>query len=268
MKTWCWRGDRFAPEEAIPVTDRGFRYGMAVFESVRIWRGMPLFLSEHLKRIRSACADRDFTIAGGALEAVQAVLAGAGVDGLARIYVTAGDGTLTSRFDECRIFLMIEERPDPVAAVCAVLATSEGHRPLFGGIKTANYWANADALRRAAAEGKDEALLFNHQAELISAAAANVFVIHRKEIRTPALACGARDGVVREWLIQHAAVKEGALFVEDLRSADEVLITSSWLGVRSVSQIGGRELPSRAFYCRLSVVYQEAIAELVSARAV
>ncbi|HEY2343257.1 MAG TPA: aminotransferase class IV [Chthoniobacteraceae bacterium] len=259
MKSWHWNGSAFEAHDSVPVEDRGFRYGMALFESLRVWRQRPLFLEQHLQRLRHACAERHFPIDENAFTQIDPLLRDAGMDGFARIYVTAGDGPATELPRASRIFVLLEDRECPRLDPCNATISPEPHRPLFGGLKTANYWGNIEALHRAMREGKDDALLFNDQAELISACMANVFVVHRTKLRTPALPCGARDGVVRAWVLQQVRVKEGSLFIEDLQTADEIFITNSWLGLRSVGRIASRELPSRAVCERLSIAYERAI---------
>jgi 4-amino-4-deoxychorismate lyase len=100
---------------------------------------------------------------------------------------------------------------------------------------------------------------------LISACMANVFVVHRTTVRTPALPCGARDGVIREWVSRETRVKQGSLFVQDLQTADEVFLTNSWLGLRSVGRIGDHDLPSRAVCERLAIAYDQATSKVQAA---
>ena len=53
---WQWNDDRFLSVAGVPFTDRGFRYGMSVFESIVIHNGRPVFLREHLNRLALSCA--------------------------------------------------------------------------------------------------------------------------------------------------------------------------------------------------------------------
>ena len=62
MKSWHWTGNQYEPCDSVPITDRGFRYGMSVFESVRVSRGEPEFFEQHIARLLSACAEREFPI--------------------------------------------------------------------------------------------------------------------------------------------------------------------------------------------------------------
>ncbi len=241
------------------MTDRGFRYGMALFESIRLRRARPLFLDEHLERLRAACADRAFPLSEAALAAIAPLLARQ-PDGTARVYVTAGDGAhFSAQVSEPRVLVLCEPRPDPVAKLCSLALIGEMFHPPFGGLKTANYWANVDALQRALAGDHDEALLFNENSELVSACTANVFVVRGVQISTPAVACGARAGVTRGWVMGQVRVRECSLFLEDLRQADEIFLTNSWYGIRPATSLEGRALPSRAVSDRLVPAYEAAI---------
>src|SRR4051794_738948 len=169
MNAWRWNGSTYEVCDSLPVTDRGFRYGMALFESIRVHRARPLFLNEHLDRLRAACADRAFPLPEPALAALAPLLSRQ-ADGTARVYVTAGDAAhFADRVSEPRILVLCEARPDPVAEMCSLALVGDLYHPPFGGLKTANYWANIDALQRALASDRDEALLFNENSELVSA---------------------------------------------------------------------------------------------------
>jgi branched-subunit amino acid aminotransferase/4-amino-4-deoxychorismate lyase len=88
MTSWLWIGDRFEPCDSVPLTDRGFRYGMSVFESLRVNRGEPEFFEPHLARLLSACADRSFSVPEAALRVAAEVLQNHAASGFARLYVT------------------------------------------------------------------------------------------------------------------------------------------------------------------------------------
>ncbi len=259
MQVWIWTPTNFETCDSVPVSDRGFRYGMAVFESIRVFKGVPLFWEEHLRRLRQACDDREFPVESRLFPAAAEKLRENGKDGFVRIYVTAGDGTVVDPAEEPRIFLILEDRPRPTVTGYKVAMPEEPHQPIFGGLKTANYWPNIDTLQRALRHGEQEALLFNEHAELVSACMANVFVVTDGVIRTPALPCGARDGVIREWVTRQANVKECSLFLDDVRNADEVFLTNSWIGVMPVTQVENRTLPSTEQSTQLQAALEEAI---------
>jgi branched-subunit amino acid aminotransferase/4-amino-4-deoxychorismate lyase len=246
MDGWCWRDGAFAACSAVPLTDRGFRYGMSIFESFPVDAGRAAHLPPHLARLRRACATHGFHCDERALTDVDSHLQKSGVTGWARLYVTAGDGAPTAACTDGRIFLFVEPRRRMAIDAFQIVLADEICHPLFGGTKTANYWANLEQLRRAQERGAQEALLFNDRAELVSACCANVFVVHHGSIRTPALECGARDGVLREIVMRQVPVEETSLFMNDVLSADEIFVTNSWLGVMPGLSVDRRPLPSRS----------------------
>ncbi|EDY21330.1 Branched-chain amino acid aminotransferase/4-amino-4-deoxychorismate lyase-like protein [Chthoniobacter flavus Ellin428] len=228
MKSWIWTGAAYKTCKTVPLTDRGFRYGMSVFESLRVNAGGPEFFDKHLARIIQACAERDIPVDESGLAAAQAVLSDPKTwrallrqrpdsgplappmsparkpkppedltAGFARIYVTAGDGGPATLAEHPRIFVFIEPRtpPGPDDA-WEVGLHDESYQPLFGGLKTANYWFNSDALAQARLRKFDETILFNDRAEVVSACCANIFVVRDDRLCTPPRSSGCRAGVI------------------------------------------------------------------------
>jgi branched-subunit amino acid aminotransferase/4-amino-4-deoxychorismate lyase len=241
---WLWTAPAYSPCESVPLADRGFRFGMSLFESLRVTRGEPEFFEQHAARLVQACAEREFAVDPRAIEAARSLFGNA--SGFARIYVTAGDGAPHAAADAPRVFVLIEQRtpPDPEDAWELTLH-DDPHRLPFGGLKTANYWFHSDALAHARRRGFDETLFFNDFGELVSAAMANVFLVKDDRIATPARSCGCRAGVVREWVLGRRKVEERRLKREDVLGADEIFLTNSWIGVMAVATIEGRPLGPR-----------------------
>jgi branched-subunit amino acid aminotransferase/4-amino-4-deoxychorismate lyase len=258
MHAWSWNGEKFEECGGLPIADRGFRYGMALFESLRVHRGHPLFLEEHLRILRDSCRLREFPVPEQALQASRELFARGG-DGFARIYVTGGDGGVLAPVTECRTLVLLEERLWKEREDCRVNLSPETHWPAFGGLKTANYWMHVDALQRAGQHGFDETLLFNEHAELVSASMATVFVVRDGVIRTPATVCGARAGVLRGWIGKREPVRECSLFLRDVMAAEEMFIANSWIGILPVSEVQSRILPERAVGARLAEAYQREV---------
>jgi branched-subunit amino acid aminotransferase/4-amino-4-deoxychorismate lyase len=251
-KSWRWNGKKFVEARSVPLSDRGFRYGMSLFESMRVVNGQPEFFEKHLARMISACAELDFNVSETAVRQAESLLASAGMDGFARIYVTAGDGGPVDAASGPRVYVFIEERAEPTEDSFEITISDEPYRPTFGGLKTANYWFNAAALTRARSSGFDEALLFNDFAELVSACCANVFVVRDDRIATPPRSSGARQGVIREWVIARRKVEERRLRREDVVNADEIFLTNSWLGIMPVATVEGRPLGHRVIGPKLA----------------
>src|SRR4051812_48230326 len=118
MKAWRWNGAAYEPCDSLPLTDRGFRYGMSVFESLRVTADAAEFFDRHLSRLVQACAEREIPVEESALAAAEALLCDAagellrekGESGFARLYVTAGDGSPATAAEQPRLFVFLEAR--------------------------------------------------------------------------------------------------------------------------------------------------------------
>jgi len=253
-RAWLWNGAAFEPATGLPPTDRGFRYGMSVFESFPVRHGIGAFLDQHLSRLRDACAATGFSIPRTSLDACASLLRGCS-DGFARIYVTGGDGAVTEDFRNCRVLILIEPRapvPSRVYHRGYDLAMHPGaHVHLFPGLKTGNYWANLRSFREGVAAQRNETLLFTTAGHLISACMANVFLVTGGQVKTADLSTGARAGVVREWVMGRVETEECLLTRAEVEAADEIFLTSSWLGIMPAAAIEGRPLRERTVASRL-----------------
>jgi branched-subunit amino acid aminotransferase/4-amino-4-deoxychorismate lyase len=256
---WLWTENGFTAAGSVPLTDRGFRYGMSVFESFPLRKGVPFFLRQHLDRLEKSAAQVGFKTALPSRDKVEKLLREVPFGGFARIYVTAGDGDVYRAAERCRIFVFVEPREPSALVACKLARHPQPHAPAFAGLKTANYWPNIAALQTAKSAGFDEALLFNADRKLISACMANVFVVRDGKINTPALDCGARRGVVREWVAQRRSVQECTLADDDLLHAEEIFLTNSWLGILPAASLDARSLPSRAVAAALRDEYETSI---------
>jgi branched-subunit amino acid aminotransferase/4-amino-4-deoxychorismate lyase len=255
---WSLEDGAFHEGSSVPVTDRGFRYGMSLFETVAVFEGRLLFWDEHVARLQRACAAADF-----AMPEIPAFQGLSGRTGVLRIYVTAGDGGPLAPASEPRVYALFEHADFPTAETISLgLRLTVSRAPVasvLGGWKTGNYWPHVQALNEAKRQGFDEAVICNVQGSVMSASMANLFVMQGDRLVTPPLALGARDGVVRAWVAAHIPVEESLLVVEDLETAAECFVTNSRLGVVPVSEIDGRKLPSRAAGEWLAVSYREEI---------
>ena len=145
----------------------------------------------------------------------------------------------------------------------AVGFCEEPFRPLFDGMKTGNYWRQIESLREAGRQDHNENLLFNERGELISACMANVFVVEGEKIKTPAIECGARDGVVRSWVLDRRQVEQCVIQKRDLDNSDGFFLTNSWLGIMPASSLADRRMPRNLPVSALRAEYAAELNKLV-----
>jgi len=258
--SWVWNGKSFKSTRSLPLSDRACRYGMALFESFPVHNGKPVFIAAHLRRLKTACDRCGFHLDLNAFGHIPDLLAEIQFDAFVRVYVTGGDGSPVGAATHCRIFIWAEPRKNMQEAVVQngyrLAIHPVPHLPVFAGLKTANYWANMHARQLAIERQNHEALLFNQRGELISACMANVFVVARGRVRTPALDCGARDGVLRSWVMERCDVEECFLVQADVKQADEIFLTSSGIGIIPAAMLEGRPFPSRSASTPLRQEYE------------
>jgi len=237
MRTWKKTGTEWVPCENLPLGDRGFRYGMSVFETIAVREGKPLILEEHLGRLERAVGD-----CGGELAALPTFDFSQLGNGLLRFYLTAGEGGLEAPFAGNAYVLFDEAEVGWNLSALRVVSSAAPYLPRPGGWKTGNYWQNLDALAVARRQGCDEALVFNPAGMLVGAAMANVFLRIDGRWMTPALETGARDGAVRAWVLGQMEVSEEILDAEALQRCSAAFLTNSRIGIRPIAELDGRPL--------------------------
>jgi branched-subunit amino acid aminotransferase/4-amino-4-deoxychorismate lyase len=237
MLTWKQTGGVWEPAESLPLADRGFRYGMSVFETITVVAGRPLFLDEHMDRLQRAVAS-----CGAELRPLPEFDFSSLWTGLLRFYVTAGPGSPGDAFlgNAYALFDLAEVGWN--LPPLRVMSCAAPYLPRPGGWKSGNYWQNIDALGWARRTDCDEALVFNPAGMLVGAALANVFLQLDGTWVTPALETGARDGAVRSWVMGRLGAGEGILDSRDLARCSAAFLTNSRVGVRSVRELDGRPL--------------------------
>ncbi|HEY8900239.1 MAG TPA: aminotransferase class IV [Chthoniobacterales bacterium] len=227
--TFLLAGGRFEPADGIPLTDRGFRYGMSVFETVGIRAGRPLLLDAHLATLAASFHAAGFRVPADWSEAARdALLRPAVSEGVARIYGTAGDRD----GDESRVALLFEAMPIPTE-LSRARAVTVAFTPATPFGKTGNYWPHF--LARPASG--DEAILCAPNGTLLGGAMANLFLVRDGNLLTPRHP--VRRGVVRAWTVGI----EADLTRADLATAEAAFLTNSRLGLCALTVIDGRELP-------------------------
>lgn len=233
-----------ARDARVAVTDRGFRFGDGLFETVRVESGAPVFWQRHMARLRGGMMalgiEADISVLQPA--AVDLLAASRLSDGLLRIAVSRGGGSrgYLPTHEEPPT-LVIEALPPRPAPEQLTLWLSDWKRPpadvLPAQWKLAQGLNSTLARREAEAQGCGEALMLDIRGMLCEASAANLFFFREGRWHTPALGHGALAGVVRAVLRASAEVVEGEYPLEELRSASEVALTNAAWGVVPVASL-------------------------------
>ncbi len=227
-RAWLQSNGSWQPDATLPLTDRGARYGMSVFETIGIRAGQPLLLADHLALLATSSAD----LLGTTLPEIQLPGLAPDATGILRLYLTAGDGAPTAPVGQPRLFALFEPHdPAGIPDEQTARVHPEPVTPFAHGRKTANYWLNCAAQTSARKAGCDHALLADHEGNLLSAAFGNIFFVLGGELCTPSLALAVRAGVIRSRIMQSQTVREVKFPAARLPEATELFLTNSRLGV-------------------------------------
>lgn len=235
------------PSEAVvPVTDRGFLYGDAVFETIHAYGVHPFQLGAHLARLAQGLAALHFdpqVIPRGLKTWVQAaVRAAAFPEANVRLTVTRGTGLRGPAIrGPCRprtVIMVTRHKRRPEAhytkGVTAILAGFRRQESsVVAKLKTTAYIEQVLARREADAAGVDEALLLNNAGLLCEGSASNIALVRGGVLRVPEpTLCGALPGTTQALLIRLARglkipVSFTCLGLHDLRESEEAFLSGA-----------------------------------------
>jgi len=218
------------------MKDDGLYRGDGAFEVIRLYRGRPFALGDHLDRLQRSSAAIELEFDRVALEReIEALLDTAGgPDGQLRLIVTRGGRRIAA----------VEPIPDH-AETLAVATVTYSPSVILNGVKSLSYAANMEATRLAKAQGAGEAVLVQPDGTVLEPPTSAIFwVSPQGTLRTPALDVGVLESITRDRLVKALHVEEGAWPVADLRAAHEAFLASTTREIQAVSAIDGAALPA------------------------
>ena len=245
-----WLDGRLVTPQAAGIDPRcrGLLFGMGIYETLAVRRGVPVALHPHLDRLAAGAAVLHLDVPPQAVltDAITAVCRACGLaEARVRITLAAGpEGSSPAAF--CMITAVPLVPPKPSAAVITVPWRRNERSPLAG-IKFTACPDNLLAQRAALAAGADEAVFFNTRDELCEGAFSNVFLVRSGTVITPPLSSGCLPGTTREIVLDHCRrepipCEEGT--VTEVLPADEIFLTTSIRGIQPVHQFDGTSLPA------------------------
>ena len=236
------------------ASNRAFRYGDAIFETIRVMGGEILHFEKHLKRLHRSMEllgmlpHDDLTfhnlyLSFRHLDQVNNLKG----NGRVRLEVFRNDGGLyTPQTNEVSYLIeatpLISHQYSMNDTGIRIDIYTEIQKPLskLSNLKSSNalYYVMAGLHNRKTGGG--DCLVLNTHGRIAEAISSNVFLQSGNKILTPSLDEGCVSGVMRETVIEHLLAKgmkvsETAIEVEHLLSANEIFLTDVIHGIRWVS---------------------------------
>ena len=260
-------GGQYVPlsEARVPVLDRGFLFGDSVYEVLPAYRGRPFALREHLARLARNL--RELSIANPHTDAQWGEIiarllrdngpeAGGSADLLVYLQVTRGAPAV-------RAHAFPSDTPPTVVGLCNALPIP-GEAALRDGvgaitrpdirwgrcdIKSTALLPNVLVVQAAREHGCNEVIL-HRDGRVTEGGSSNVFAVLGTSVITPSKTPEILPGITRDLLIEllranKVPLQERRLTLTELRSAEEIWLTSSTREVLPVTRLDGEPVGSR-----------------------
>lgn len=260
----AWLAGEFVPEtEAkISIFDRGVVIGDGVFETVFAEKGIPEFFNFHFERLHSACQKLKIglDLNEQQLRDVIGKLCHKNnlVKAAVRITLTRGLGKPGLDIDPFAPGnLIITARPTPpgtreldTSGLRLDISKYTTHQAngLDHSIKSTNYLVNIMAKHEAVEAGYDDAIFLSDKGSIAETTTASIFFVREGVIYTPSLDSGILPGITRRVFLENIRkqglqLEERIIMPNEISEMEEVFITSSLRGAKSVVQIQDFEYP-------------------------
>jgi len=263
-------------EPSVPFSNRAFRYGDALFESIRVCNNKIMFLKDHLTRLKLGMTvlrmnlPAEFTSENLA-ELISSLLKKNEDLPNARIRLTVfrnGGGYYAPESNDISFLIESTSMAAPYelnqkGIWVDIYADIKKSINKLSNIKSANALLYVMAGVAKQSMKLDECLLINENGTICEAISSNVFVVKNGTLFTSPLSEGCVAGVMRKQVMHMATENriltfESPLTMYTLLNGDEVFLTNSIQGLQWVGQYKDR------FYTnKLSQFFHEKLMELV-----
>jgi D-alanine transaminase len=255
---------RFLPqaEARVAVTDRGFLFADGAYEVIPAYGGRPFAPGGHLARLARSL--RELRIANPHDDAGwRAIVAGllrenAAAGGDQQVYLQVTRGAPATRGHA-----FPDGTAPTVVGLCSPLPTP-GEAALRDGVAAITRpdirWGRCDiksiallpavlALQAAREQGCNEAIL-HREGRVTEGASSNVFAVMGTTVVTPSKGAEILPGITRDILVEclraaRVPLQERRLTLTELRSAEEIWLTSSTREVLPVTRLDGEPVGGR-----------------------
>lgn len=243
-------------KNTLDATDRGIHYGDGLFETIEVIQQKPIFLKQHLARLKTGCQILKIPYPDAALLLDEFKQVSTGCEqGVIKLMLTRGSGGRGYRQPELitptRIIALYPfpdypEHNKTQGIQARFCSTRLGLNPLLAGLKHNNRLEQV----LARAEWQDEfqeGLMLNLDGYVIEGTMSNLFVIKEQIVYTPEIKVSGIKGVMRQIIINIAEhnnipLQEALLSKDFVLQADELFVSNSVIGIWPI-----RSLENKAY---------------------
>lgn len=247
MEFVCFNGN-FLPanEPLFTAQNRSFRYGDGLFETMKVYQSKILLEQFHYDRLllglKMLQIENSLTLS----ELSQLILElckrnNCSVSGRIRLAAYRSEENKSEFLIEAFPLSKEINRWNEIGLTIDLYPHARKNPDAFSNLKTANFLPYVLAEIYAKERDLDDAIVLNAFNFIADSSKANIFLIKKKEIITPALNQGCVAGVMRRFLLDELKkngyrIRQDEISEEDLLNAEEVFLTNSIYDMRWVQK--------------------------------
>lgn len=240
-------------EKVFTINNRAFKYGDALFETIRVINGEPCFLEDHFVRLKKGM--QVLKMNSGSIsfndlkDQIVRLIQKNHIKKGGRIRLTvfrSSEGFYTPEGDEGKSYV-IEAFPlegniytlNEKGITVDVYNELKRRRNVLSQIKTTNNIPHVLTGIYKRENNLDDCIVLNDQDRVVEAISSNIFLYKNNNLYTPSLDEGCMDGVMRRQVLRIAKemninVFEGMVNGSMLLQADELFLTNAIKGIEWV----------------------------------
>tara|TARA_B100000809_G_scaffold229899_1_gene243857 strand:+ start:1442 stop:2275 length:834 start_codon:yes stop_codon:yes gene_type:complete len=240
-------------EEKVKLSseNRGFKYGDAIFETIKVSNRKVIFWEDHYFRLMASMRmlrmkiPMQFTLEFLEQEIIKTVAVQDQFSSFrVRLNVYRKDGGLyTPKTNEIDYLIDVKANTYQTKEIYSVDVFKDfySYSGLLSTIKTNNRMVNTLASIYAKENDLDNCVLINEKKGVVEVANANIFILKGSIVKTPALTEGCIKGIVRGKIIEiisknkEYTLEETNISPFEIQKADEVFITNAIIGIQPVT---------------------------------
>lgn len=245
-------------EAVISPFDHGYLYGVGLFETLRVYRGHPFLLLDHIERLRTGLRligiEHDWSLDDWKTAIAELLHANGYDSAYIRINVSAGQAELGLTAEPYKqsttiIFSKPLSRSEPFLEKEGVVLRTKRNTPEASfRLKSHHFLNNVLAKREIGNAPNREGIFLDERGHVAEGIVSNLFWVKGGVVYTPSLQTGILNGVTRQFVCcllkqKGIEVKEGFFPVEHLYAAEEAFMTNSIQEIVPFATIDRRHFP-------------------------
>jgi branched-chain amino acid aminotransferase len=247
-----YNGELLYPENAkLSLENRGFKYGDAIFETIKVQNNKIIFFEDHYFRLMASMRmlrmkiPMEFTLEFLEQEILKTTALQEQASSFrVRLNVYRKDGGFyTPKTNEVDYSIEVKENLYQTKESYSLDLYKDffNFSGLLSTVKTNNRMVNTLASIYADENDLDNCVLLNERKAVVEVSNGNIFVVKGTVVKTPALTEGCIKGIVRKKVIEileknkDYTLEETIISPFEIQKADEVFITNAIIGLQSVT---------------------------------